>query len=80
MALTVTQMATIQSEVMLDIDPTIKTKEALEFREIIAEEIAELRKRGIVPELPKEWPEEPTAAEKREIRKLAKRVYPEFYS
>ena len=55
MTLTSDQIILIQEEIMLGMEPTIKTKEALEFRAELKAEIEEMQSRSITVELPTEW-------------------------
>ena len=50
--LTVSEMSRITKELILGLPPTNTSAEAEDFRKEVALELAEMRKDGIVPELP----------------------------
>jgi hypothetical protein len=52
MSLTVDQMSTITKEILLNLPPSVTTEEALEHRRQVEVELAEMRAKGIAPDLP----------------------------
>ncbi len=50
--LSTNQLSRITKELILNIQPTLTTSEAIEAREAIAKDLAQMRKDGIMPDLP----------------------------
>lgn len=50
--LSTNQLSRITKELILNIPPTLTTPEAIEAREAIAKDLAQMRKDGIMPDLP----------------------------
>lgn len=50
--LSTNQLSRITKELILNIPPTLTTSEAIEAREAIAKDLAQMRKDGIMPDLP----------------------------
>lgn len=53
--LTVDQMSRITREAILGLPPTLTTKEALAHRTRVEEELAQMRRDGLTPELPSDF-------------------------
>ncbi len=45
-------MSRIVKEILLELPPTLTTKEARTFREKVAKDLADMERRGIKPDLP----------------------------
>lgn len=56
-ALTVDQLALIQKEATLGLPPSLRSREALAYREVMDREVSQIRERGRIVDLPKEWPQ-----------------------
>ena len=50
--LSVQDMSTITKEILLGLPPSNTSREADNYRKVVAEELAQMRKDGISPELP----------------------------
>lgn len=61
--LTTEQMQKITKEAILGMTPTIRGPEADDFRESIIRDIAKARKRGMIIDIPQEWPDMDTPDE-----------------
>jgi hypothetical protein len=61
--LSVSEMSRITKEVILRLPPTLTSKEALAFRAEVADDLAEMERQGIVPDLPYDFdmPDDPPA-------------------
>ena len=78
--LTVVDMITIQTEIMLDQPLSIDTEDAREYRDTLEVEIADLRSDGIEAALPTEWPEDLLdPADIAEATRLRKIMFPNWY-
>ena len=60
--LNTSELSRITKELMLGLPPTLTTPEAMEAREAIAKDLAQMRKDGIAPDLPYDFDELPPLA------------------